>query len=531
MSAAFVWSFLPVSPRRRLAQAVVAVWLVLGLASTLLAQPAQDLQLYFFTMSACPPCAQAGPVVDQFLAAGYPIQKIDARLQPQWARQYQVSSTPTYVMTIGGKEVGRYGGVLSSEQLQNWFQRSVQAAKAPAEQPREQASATIPTTQPDRGPVSADRGAAPALLASTPAGPESLGDTMHIGTRQPANEAERRAMAATVRIQVEDAEGISTATGTVIHSHGGESLVMTCGHVFREAQGRGVITADVNWLSEQPKRVPGELINYDAGPLDVALVLIRPGFEIPAVPLAARNQLIEPEQSIFSIGCDRNAPPTIRRSRIKDIAEYDGARKYDIYGRPVLGRSGGGLFSPDGSLVGVCNAAAVEVDEGIYSAIDNLYVPLDKANLAHLFQPGLANSYVSTSPGAPASKIQGSGPAAADNLVPLNSPGARPIPAVTGGFNTVQQEMPPPSGVAGDLEAIVILRQRGSDAAAQTVVISQPSDEFLNYVRGSWSPRANPGSTPSPPNAAMQMARMREEMPQPPLPTEPLREARAQSPQ
>ncbi|MFN9231678.1 MAG: trypsin-like peptidase domain-containing protein, partial [Planctomycetota bacterium] len=374
---------------------LAAAWLWLyiisgGLNALAVAQSSPDVRLYFFTMSACPPCAQAAPIVDQFLTAGYPIQKIDARLQPQWTQQYQVSSTPTYVMTIGGREVGRYGGVLNSEQLQNWFQRSVQAAQASAEPLAAQQPVSIPTTQPDRGAALAEPGASSAASISALAGAEAIGDTMqladtmHVGTRQPANEAESRAMAATVRIQVEDAEGISTATGTVIHSHAGESLVMTCGHVFREAQGRGVITADVNWLGDQPRRVPGELINYDAGPLDVALVLIRPGFEIPAVPLAPRNQVIEREQPIFSIGCDRNAPPTIRRSRIKDVAEYDGARKYDIYGRPVLGRSGGGLFRPDGTLIGVCNAAAVEVDEGIYSAIDNLYMPLDKANLAHL---------------------------------------------------------------------------------------------------------------------------------------------------
>ncbi|MFO0261595.1 MAG: hypothetical protein ACK53V_08200, partial [Planctomycetota bacterium] len=176
------------------------------------------------------------------------------------------------------------------------------------------------------------------------------------------------------------------------------------------------------------------------------------------------------------------------------------------------------------------NAAAVEVDEGIYSAIDNLYMPLDKANLAHLFQPGLANTYVSTAPNQPASSVRGSAAGAPENLVPLSPSGQRPVPAVTGGFNTVQRELPPSSGVVGEWEAIVILRQRGNSAAAQTVVINQPSDEFLNYVRGSWSSRPNPNAAPSEPATAQQIARMREEMPQPPLPFEPLREARAQSP-
>jgi thiol-disulfide isomerase/thioredoxin len=526
MAAAFftqVATFRGLSARRIF---LFAILLWAGLAQPLAAQEKPDLRVYFFTMSACPPCAQAGPVVDKFLAAGYPIQKIDARLQPQWVQQFQVSSTPTYVMTIAGKEVGRYSGVLSTEQLQNWFQRGVQAAEKAtpsalaSESPFGSAVATL-TTQPDRGeslPVS--------TTASSP-----VGDTMHVGTRQPANEAEKLAMAATVRIQVEDAEGISTATGTVIHSHGGESLVMTCGHVFREAQGRGVITADVNWLTDQPTRVSGELINYDAGALDVALVLIRPGFQLAAVPLAPSRQVVDSEQEIFSIGCDRNAPPTIRRSRIKDIGVYDGARKYDIYGRPVLGRSGGGLFTVDGTLIGVCNAAAVEFDEGIYSAIDNLHVPIQKANLAHLFAPGGATTLASATPRGPATDVELS--PSGSSMVPLSAPnrGAapQPIPAVTGGLRTVQNVVPIGSSTS-DWEAIVILRQRGSTAAAETMVISQPSDEFLNYVRGSWSPRPETKPAPSSAEAALQMAQMREEMPQPPMPDQPVREARAQSP-
>jgi hypothetical protein len=76
----------------------------------------------------------------------------------------------------------------------------------------------------------------------------------------------------------------------------------------------------------------------------------------------------------------------------------------------------------------------------------------------------------------------------------------------------------------------VILRPRGSNAAAETLVISQPSDEFLNYVRGSWSQRPETKPAPNSAEAALQMARMREEMPQPPMPDQPVREARAQSP-
>ena len=66
--------------------------------------------------------------------------------------------------------------------------------------------------------------------------------------------------------------------------------------------------------------------------------------------------------------------------------------------------------------------------------------------------------------------------------------------------------------------------------AAETLVITQPGDGFLNYVRGSWRPRPAVKPAPSSAEAALQIARMREEMPQPPMPDQPVREARAQSP-
>ena len=77
-------------------------------------------------------------------------------------------------------------------------------------------------------------------------------------------------------------------------------------------------------------------------------------------------------------------PLDIRKS--KNRAAYDGAIKYDIYGRPVDGRSGGGLFNEKGELIGICNAAAVEVDEGIYTALETMHWQIAQVNLEHLFQ-------------------------------------------------------------------------------------------------------------------------------------------------
>ena len=46
----------------------------------------------------------------------------------------------------------------------------------------------------------------------------------------------------------------------------------------------------------------------------------------------------------------------------------------DIHGAPVGGRSGGGLVNQDGQLIGICNAADHEDNEGFY--VSSRYITL-----------------------------------------------------------------------------------------------------------------------------------------------------------
>ena len=52
-------------------------------------------------------------------------------------------------------------------------------------------------------------------------------------------------MAATARLRVEDGEGVSWGTGTVIDSRQGEALILTCGHIFRDSDGKGRVEVDL----------------------------------------------------------------------------------------------------------------------------------------------------------------------------------------------------------------------------------------------------------------------------------------------
>ena len=370
----------------------------------------QQAHLYFFTSDGCAPCEVVKPSIAKLAAAGYPTTTINAREQPKWTQHFQISRTPTVVLVQGQRAVGRREGMISHDELLGWFKAINYRPQSPSPVARSQspvakspsassfAARVQPAKQPSKQPVGtkelANYGANTALTDSPFHSP-----TMHQGTTRPANAAESRAMAATVKLQVEDPEGISYATGTVIHTHNNESLVMTCGHVFRDSEGTGIIQAHYGFDQPTPKVGSGELIFYDAEARDIALVVIKTeGRPLPAVEVASRKAKVAKGDKAFSIGCDHGENPTIRRTQIKNRASYDGAIKYDIYGRPVDGRSGGGLFTSNGQIIGVCNAAVIDVDEGIYTALDTIHWQLAKVKLDHLFEPATALAMASPSP-------------------------------------------------------------------------------------------------------------------------------------
>ena len=79
--------------------------------------------------------------------------------------------------------------------------------------------------------------------------------------QQPVTDAAM--LAASVRLRVEDPQGHSCGSGTIIDARaGGEALVLTCGHLFRDSKGTGKIEVDV-YGPAPAVRVPGRLVAYD----------------------------------------------------------------------------------------------------------------------------------------------------------------------------------------------------------------------------------------------------------------------------
>ena len=68
----------------------------------------------------CGPCRMLAPVIDS-LAADYDGQvgfaKLNVDEDPDLARRYRVQGIPTLVLFFGGKEIGRFVGYVSKEQL------------------------------------------------------------------------------------------------------------------------------------------------------------------------------------------------------------------------------------------------------------------------------------------------------------------------------------------------------------------------------------------------------------------------------
>jgi len=365
--------------------------------------------LLYFTQAQCPPCRQMQPMIEHLAARGFPIQKVEVDAHPGVAQQFQVQSTPTFVLLQNGQELKRHSGILTSYQINSLL--------IDAGFPADQDVLNKPTSL---SPIinfldrlrpaarSAPRGKTVA------AGPKIAQPTATIPSHA-LTPVEQLALQATARIKVEYPERGQTVTdygtATVIHRHEADILLLTCGHVFRDSQGRGTIRVELDFSDGQPKEVVlGQLLRYDAGAPDVAILTARTRLPIRPMALAAEDFQPEPNAITFSVGCDHGQPAAVRRGNylatlrcgaVQQGNEPDDgvmARKFGVSGRPVVGRSGGGLFSADGQLIGVCNAAVVESDEGRYSAIDNVFDLLAATNLRTLFSKNSGVEAVAATP-------------------------------------------------------------------------------------------------------------------------------------
>jgi thiol-disulfide isomerase/thioredoxin len=441
-----------------------------------------DTVLLEFTSEWCGSCRVMEPTIDRLVSAGYPVRKIDVDRSRQTAARFRIDGVPCFVMLVDGREVDRVSGSVSHDRLIQMYEMARNPVPNPRASPTrsfarhndvvraqspDRELAAVPHVGQSAVATAVTFGAHPSRLPAARSMPGSSSHRTHFT-------AVHSAFQATVRLRVEDPLGHGYGSGTIIDVHGTEALVVTCGHLFRESAGKGKIEVDI-FQNGQPRTVPGQLISYDLK-RDIAMVSISPGRPISSARVAASGQGLARGVAVFSVGCDKGQRPSVRESRITAIDRYLGPPNIEVAGQPVDGRSGGGLFSSDGRLIGICNAADPADNEGIYAGLPTIHWELDRINQRRIYQPAREPLPRQAGP-APASVVQPLAP----HTAPPSMPNRMVVPTVAG---QIQGHSVPLDSLGSDTEVICIIRSRHDPQGNQRLlVLDNPSADLLDRLR------------------------------------------------
>jgi thiol-disulfide isomerase/thioredoxin len=342
---------------------------------------AGDTVLLDFQASWCGPCRAMESTVNEIAQAGYPVRRVDVDRDRELAKQYKIQNIPCFVLLVDGREVARQTGGMSRAELVSMFSRSGvgprSAATVRAQSPDSPLGKLASLQQRATGVV--DRQIRPA------SNQQPLRDLPPRGFETSAQAAAPNDLiASSVRLTIADPAGVSYGSGTLIDARAGEALVLTCGHIFRDSQGKGDITIDL-LAPGAPQKVAGKLVGYDLK-TDIGFVSFKPGVPVRVARLAPKGYLAAKGDRVMTVGCNNGGPPTAEQTTITALDKFLGPPNLQVAGLPVQGRSGGGLFTADGQVIGVCNAADPTDNEGLYAALPAIQQELDEIGLSAIYQ-------------------------------------------------------------------------------------------------------------------------------------------------
>jgi hypothetical protein len=185
-------------------------------------------------------------------------------------------------------------------------------------------------------------------------------------------------------------------------------------------------------------------------------------------------------------------------THITAVNKYKGKPNYTAAGQPVDGRSGGGLFTAEGYLVGICNAADPADDEGLYAGLASIHWQLDQIGQAEIYQraarvaaaggaAGLPNSASVPSsqsvavtpavaltsaqvPASPPPQLAAQMPGTAVGLAP---PAASPAPS----------DLQPVAAAGDDTEIVFIVRSKRNPAQnSEVFVVDQAPPDLIARI-------------------------------------------------
>ncbi len=516
-----------------------------SLALALLLGSEPETVLYDFGGPNCIYCQQMNPLVDRLIEEGHPIVKVNCDQNRELARQYNVRDLPTFVLVINGREVDRsVGGPTNTPEsrLRQMLARIPEAnpevqsppaagatrqspssaappssghvvlgesgpfpgsqTQPPAQSNQPRPEASTPPIPPAQG-VARDRTESPSMQFGLPPQqqnqPLARGNDEGAAAAEPAAVSGSASMAASVRIRVIHNGRVNLGSGTLVISQQGRSLVMTCGHIFRDIGSTAKIEVDV-FINGELLTYVGTLTDYDLE-AEIGLITVPSDRILPVAKIAPMNRVQAVHDRVASIGCSGGDNPSREQHQITAVNKYEGPDNLECNGTPVQGRSGGGLFNTQEELVGVCFSAGVDEPLGLYAGPSAMYAMLDKIGLAALYTPDATQPAPTV--GQPSQQIA-TGSTVADpfarggaqgNAVPpisLGQPSNQPLQPFTAtqgvrtpetsGSGPFASTTEPLDFETGDAEVVCLITQ--SDGSRRVVVLHRASPKFVAYLNG-----------------------------------------------
>lgn len=479
-----------------------------------------ETTLLEFSSTHCGPCRAMQPVVDSLAAAGVPIRQVNVDLDPQTAQRFRVDSWPTFIALVDGRERDRIVGATTRDRIVEMLRRAKSTGDSAAVQP-------VGFAEPRGGAPATFAGAAAsdAIVPIDAPKPRDRSATSH--PTPPVLDARdvARLMAATVRLRVTDPKGASHGTGVIVDARQGAALIVTCGHLFRESQGKGDVEATLFAAgpsgAEPRGTLTAQVLHYDLE-RDLAVLIVRTNEPLAVAPVAPQRTLLSPGDQATAIGCSHGDNPTAWGTRVTAVNRYQGHPNVEAAGAPVEGRSGGPLFDSQGRVIGVCFAAEPKENEGLYASLPSIQAKLDELGLSMVYQAPqgvAANEANQLAAAVAAPTIRGQSPTseAAPALAAAppapQQPLTNPSPTVSQGSPAsppaavaqASQSLPPAeqaaleelSRLGAESEIICIIRPKSAAGRSEVIKIDAASPAFVAALQAARSPAADAGSPAS----------------------------------
>jgi hypothetical protein len=334
--------------------------------------------------------------VDQLVDKGYPVKSVDVDQARGLAAKYRVEHVPTFIVVdADGRELARTEGYQPAAQLASFYRDARKKSHV-------QADDDDPEPRPSAAPARIDDDSERPSAAPARSHEPASGDAPGAPPKLP------KPWETVVRIRVIGPGMIGFGSGTIIHSTPEEAIILTCAHIFKIEGARtqphpsrfprrimvdifdGKLQGRNPAMVHQLASVEGWAIDYDFTS-DVGLIRIKPGRRLAASRVVPPDWKPRPNLEMIAVGCPEGNDATAWTTWIVNPSTMlrVGGRNYEAIEcvhAPKQGRSGGGLYTTDGYVAGVCDFAEPVGNRGLYAAPRSIYQILDRQKLMALYE-------------------------------------------------------------------------------------------------------------------------------------------------